>query len=177
MLGGILPRLSKKNASVLKRDRTMDFKPNITGTDKTYPMQITQVSRDLTWSRRSLTKIREQSGCRMLARINRDAVSFDGIRLGEVKDGSQWVLIKEKNKIKSSLLPAAKSCGVPFGMWQIVPGLNGNRLPPMRKRPLPLTTWQTTSSSVWLICFGLDFFVGLKAIRPLVNCFSPKQSA
>ena len=42
----------------------------------------------------------------------------------------------------------------------------------MRKRPLPLMTWQTTSLSVWLICFGLDFFVGRKAIRPLVNCFS-----
>ena len=55
-LGGILPRLSKKNASVLRRDQTMDFKPNIIGIDKTYPVQITEASRDLNSSPRSRTK-------------------------------------------------------------------------------------------------------------------------
>jgi hypothetical protein len=37
----------------------MDFKPNITGTDKTDAVQITDVSRDPNSSRRSRTKIRE----------------------------------------------------------------------------------------------------------------------
>ena len=51
----------------------MDFKPSITGTDKTDPVQITDVSRDPNSSRRSRTKIREQSGRRMPARLNHEA--------------------------------------------------------------------------------------------------------
>lgn len=78
MLGGILPRFSKKNASVLKRDRTIGFKPNITGTDKADPVQITDVSRDPNSSHRSRTKIRERSGRRVPARLNHDAVGSMG---------------------------------------------------------------------------------------------------